>query len=177
LLLGVGLGLSALFGVIAWRVPMMRTYGPIPWALCVLVAGAWLADVAPDERRVVLASSLLTMLEIGIVSAAAMLFSSFSTPALSSLFTLGVFVVGRQADALARLPVKQFGQFLHDVGVGLSKIVPNLQVFVPARPLLVGDVVDVRLPEYLGMAAVTSVSWAVGMLVVSVLVFNERDFL
>jgi ABC-type transport system involved in multi-copper enzyme maturation permease subunit len=177
LLLGVGLGVTAIALVAAWRVPVLRTYGPIPWAACLLVAGALLADGAIDERRVVLASSLLTMLEIGIVAAAAMLFSSFSTPFLSALFTLGLFVVGRQADALARLPVKQFGQVLHDVGAGLSKIVPNLQIFVPARPLLVGDVVDVKLSEYLGMAAVTSVGWAVALLVLSVLVFNERDFL
>lgn len=177
LLLGVGLGVTAIALLAAWRVPALRTYGPIPWAACLLVAGALLANGAVDERRVVLASSALTMLEIGIVAAAAMLFSSFSTPFLSALFTLGLFVVGRQADALARLPVKQFGQFLHDVGALLSKIVPNLQLFVPARPLLVGDVVDVKLVDYLGMASVTSVGWSVGLLVISVLVFNERDFL
>lgn len=177
LLLGVGLGLSAIFVLLGWRIPSMRTYGPIPWAACALLAGAWLSDGAPDERRVVLTSALLTMFEIGIVAAIATLFASFSTPALSALFTLGVFVVGRQADALTRLPERQFGQTLHDAGVMLAKFVPNLQLYVPARPLLLGEVVTVKLAEYVGMAALTSVGWAVGLLTVSVLVFNERDFL
>lgn len=177
LLVAVDGGITAAFVLLALRVPSMRTYGPIPWAICLLVAGIWLADGAPDERRVVLTSSLLTMLEIGIVAAVATLFASFSTPALSALFTLGVFVVGRQADALTRLPVRQFGQFLHDAGVMLAKVVPNLQLFVPARPLLLGEVVTVKLGEYLGMAAITSLGWSVALLTVSVLVFNERDFL
>lgn len=166
-----------LMGVLGWRLPSMRTYGVIPWALGMFVLGVLFSDVAPDERRVVLASSLLTMLEIAIVAAAATLFSSFSTPFLSALMTLGVWVVGRYADNLARLPVKSFGQTIHDIGVALSKIVPNLQIFVPPRPLLVGEAIDVKLSSYLGMASLTSLGWSLGLLAVAALVFNERDFL
>jgi Cu-processing system permease protein len=174
---GGALGWLALMVLVGWRFPSMRTYGVIPWAAGMLVLGVLLSGVAPDERRVVLASSVLTMLEIGIVAAAATLFSSFSTPFLSALMTLGIFVVGRQADSLARLPVKQFGQTIHDIGVALSKVVPNLQIFVPPRPLLVGEAIDVKLSAYLGMASFTSLGWAVGLLAVAALVFNERDFL
>jgi Cu-processing system permease protein len=176
-LIGVDLAWLMLCGFAAWRMPRARTYGTIAWAAGMFVIGIVLAGVAPDERRVVLASSALTMLEISIVAAAATLFSSFSTPFLSALMTLGVFVVGRQADTLARLPVKQVGPALHDAGVALSKVVPNLQIFVPARPLLAGEVVDVKLSEYLGMASLTSLGWSVGLLAVAALVFNERDFL
>ncbi|MDI1484070.1 ABC transporter permease subunit [Polyangium sp. y55x31] len=176
-IVGGALGWLLLMGLVAWRVPAMRTYGVIPWAAGMLVLGVVLSGVAPDERRVVLASSLLTLLEIAIVAAAATLFASFSTPFLSALFTLGVWLVGRYADNLARLPVKQFGQTIHDMGVGLSKIVPNLQIFVPARPLLVGEAIDVKLSSYLGMASLTSFGWSLGLLAVAALVFNERDFL
>ena len=176
-LVGYTFGLLALVGVSAVRLRALRTYGPIPWAVGMLVLGVVLSDVAPDERRVVLASSLLTMLEIAIVAAFATLFASFSTPFLSALMTLGIFVVGRQADSLARLPVKSFGQTIHDIGVALSKVVPNLQIFVPPRPLLVGEAIDVKLSEYLGMASLTSLGWSVGLLAVAALVFNERDFL
>jgi len=174
---GGALGWLVLMGLVGWRVPSMRTYGVIPWAAGMLVLGVIFSDVAPDERRVVLASSLLTMLEIGIVAAAATLFASFSTPFLSALMTLGIFIVGRQADSLARLPVKSFGQTIHDIGVALSKIVPNLQIFVPPRPLLLGEAIDVKLSSYLGMASITSIGWSVGLLAVAALVFNERDFL
>ncbi|HVK65119.1 MAG TPA: ABC transporter permease subunit [Polyangium sp.] len=176
-IVGAALGWLLLMGLVGWKIPAMRTYGVIPWAAGMLVLGVVFSGVAPDERRVVLASSALTILEIAIVAAAATLFSSFSTPFLSALLTLGVWIVGRQADSLARLPVKQFGQTIHDIGVGLSKIVPNLQIFVPPRPLLVGEAIDVKLSSYLGMASLTSLGWSLGLLAVAALVFNERDFL
>ncbi|MDI1448013.1 ABC transporter permease subunit [Polyangium sp. 6x1] len=176
-IVGGAFGWLLLMVLAGWRIPAMRTYGVIPWAAGMLVLGVALSGVAPDERRVVLASSVLTLLEIAIVAAAATLFSSFSTPFLSALLTLGVWIVGRQADSLARLPVKQFGQSIHDFGVALSKIVPNLQIFVPPRPLLVGEAIDVKLSGYLGMASLTSLGWSLGLLAVAALVFNERDFL
>lgn len=173
--IGVTLGLALALGLAAWRIPKARTYGPIPWAAAMLLAGSLLAT--PDEQRVVLGSSLLTLLEIAIIAGFATLFSSFSTPFLSALLTLGVFLVGRSADSLAKLPARMVGETGHAFGVALSKVVPNLQIFVPPRPLLVGEAIDVKLASYLGMAALTSLGWSVGLLAVAVLVFNERDFL
>jgi len=176
-MVGVAAVWLVLFIVAAVKSPKIRTYGPIPWAIGMLLLGALFCSVAPDERRVVLASSALTMLEIAIVAAIATLFSSFSTPFLSALLTVWVWIVGRKADSLAELPVKSFGQALHDAGVALSKVVPNLQVFVPPRPLLVGEAIDANLPAYLGTASLMSIGWSVGLLAVAALVFNERDFL
>jgi ABC-type transport system involved in multi-copper enzyme maturation permease subunit len=177
LILGGAFGWLVVISVVAWRVPLMRTYGPIPWAVGMLVLGVGLAGVAVDERQVVLVSCLLTFLEIGIVAALVTLFASFSTPFLSALFAVGVFIVGRSADSLARFPVRTFGQTAHDLALAVSKIVPNLQVYVPPRPLLLGEVASVNLSVYLGMASITSIGWSLGLLAVAVLVFNERDFL
>src|SRR4029079_13724449 len=107
----------------------------------------------------------------------ATLFSSFSTPFLSALLTLGIFLVGREADMLAHLPVKQFGQAVHDVGVEVSKVVPNLQMYVPPRPLLTGEAPDVNFASYMGMATLSGVAWAVGLLAVATFIFKKRDFL
>lgn len=177
LLLGANLGWAALMGGIAWRVPAMRTYGPIPWAAGMLTMGIVFAQVAADERQVVLVSCLLTLLEIGIVAALVTLFASFSTPFLSALFALGIFIVGRNADNLAHLPARTFGQGVHDFFAAVAKVVPNLQIYVPPRPLLLGEVASVKLSAYLGMASLTSIGWALGLLAVAVLVFNKRDFL
>jgi len=179
--LGLLFGASALtiapLAAAAWKYPAARTFGLIPWAAAFCLLGALLASAAPEERRVVLGSSALAFLEVGVIAAVATLFSAFSTPFLSALLTLGVVVVGRSADTLARLPVKQFGQTLHDLGVGLSKIVPNLQVYVPARPLLTGEIEGQRLLPYIGMASVAGVAWAVGLLAAATLIFKKRDFL
>lgn len=176
LLLGLALSLVLGFAIIAYRSPKARTYGPIAWSVALLAAGIAMSAVAPTERRVVLAASTLALLEVSIVAALAMLFSAFSTPFMSALFTIGVFIVGRQADALANLPVKHFGALVHDLGVGLSKVVPNLQIYVPPRPLLTGEVVSPELGSYLAMATLASLGWAVGLMVVASLVFAKRDF-
>jgi len=176
-IVGAFVALLAALGVAMWRWPRARTYGPIPWAVAMLVAGVVLASVTPDERRVVLGSGLLSLLEVAIVSAIGMLFSSFSTPFLSALLTLGMVAIGRSADTLTKLQAKYFGQHARDVAIALSKVVPNLHVFVPARPLFTGEVAGVALAPYLGMAAVTSIGWSVALLAIAGFIFKKRDFL
>lgn len=177
IVIGAGVAMSIALGAAAWRSAWARTFAPIPWAVALLVIGTVLASNAPDERRVVLGAATLTLLEVGIVGAVATLFSSFSTPFLSALFTVGLFIVGRSADSLARLPVKYFGKTIHDIGVVLSKIVPNLQVFVPPRPLLTGEAIEPKLSAYLPFAAAQAVFWAVLLLTAAAFVFRRRDFL
>ena len=114
--LSVALLATLVAGVLAFRSARVRTYLPIPWAFLILLAGAYLAGGAPDDRRVVLGSALLTLSEVALVTAIATLFSSFSSPFLSAVFTFGLFVVGRSADTLARLPVRIFGPLLTSTG-------------------------------------------------------------
>lgn len=167
----------ALLGLAAWRVPAARTFGWIPWSIVLVVLGAALTSGAAEERRVVLGGALLAFCEVAIVAGFATLFSAFSTPFLSALLTLGIFLIGRNADALARFPVKTFGQPMHDFGVVLSRVAPNLHIFVPPRPLLTGEAIDAHLGSYLGMAALSALGWSVGLLAVASLIFRRRDFL
>jgi len=177
LIVSIATALTAAMIAFGLKAKRIGVYAPIPWALILLVVMALLATGHPDERRVVLGSCALTFLEVGIVTAIATFFSSFSSPFLTALMTLGVFVVGRQADTLAKLPVKVFGQFIHDMGVVISKIVPNLHVYVPARPLLTGEAIDVSFGPYLGMASLQALGWALLLMVVAAQIFHRRDFL
>jgi Cu-processing system permease protein len=173
----VGVSLCIVFAIAAWRWPRARTFGPIPWAVALCIAGALLSDGAPDERRVVLGSSLLALLEVMIIAAVATLFSSFSTPFLSALLTIGLFLMGRNADALARFPVKYFGQLGHDFFATIARVVPNLQLYVPPRPLLTGEAIDAHLSSYLGLASLNALGWSLVLLVVASVIFKKRDFL
>lgn len=177
LAVGLPLGTVLVLALVGLRDARALTFGTIPWSLVLLVLGAWLAEPAPIERRVVLSGALLTLFEVGIIAAIAMLFSAFSTPFVSSLLTLGLFVIGRNADALARLPTKYFGKGMHDAGVALSKAVPNLQIYVPARPILSGEALDVVFSSYAARAGLVAVAWAALLLSVGTLVFKRRDFL
>lgn len=173
---GLGAGALAVFAIAAWRVPGARTYGPIALAVVLLAIGVALAGVAPLERRFIAASATLALLEIAIVSAVATLFSAFSTPFLSAILTLGVVVVGRSADAMARLPAGFFGETIHRWGGHLSRRVPNLQLYVPPRPLLTGEAVDADTGRYLLLAAANSLGWSVLLLALAAVIFRRRDF-
>jgi Cu-processing system permease protein len=163
--------------VIAWRVASWRTLVPIPWALLSLAVAAWLAEGAGDNRRVVLVASALAFLEVMIVAGIATLFSAFSSPFLTAVFTIGVFIVGRESDTLGRLPVRVFGAAIKRMGVALASVVPNLGLYVPARPLLTGESAGSSLASYLGLAALQAVGWSAVLLILSAWIFERRDLL
>ena len=167
----------ALLGLTAWKSPRHATFLPVPLSLVLAAFGAWLSASSPDELRVVLGSAALSMLEVSIVTAFATFFASFSSPFLSTVFTLGIFLVGRSADTLAKLPAHVFGPLLKDAGAGLSHVVPNLHVYVPPRPLLTGEAVGVTLGHHLGLASLQSLAWTVGLLAIASALFRRRDFL
>lgn len=168
--------LGAILVVTLVRAKYTRIFVLIPWAAALVLCAFVLSSTAGDERRLVVASSLLTMCEVSIVAAVATLFASFSSPFLTSIFTAGVFIVGRSADTLGNLPPKVFGEGLRDAGRVLARIFPNLHVYVPARPLLLGHVADVSLAGYVGLAVAHAIFYATVLLVLSALVFRKRDF-
>jgi len=177
--LAVGLGLGSL-GALAAVGYVKRpsvTYLPIAWSVFLGVAGALLASGAPDDRRVFLGLGILTMCEVSIITGLATLFSSFSSPFLTAVFTFALFIIGRSADTLARLPVRVFGPFLRDAGAGVSRVVPNLMLYVPPRPLLTGEAANVALWPYVGSAALHALGWAVVLLALASLIFRRRDFI
>jgi ABC-type transport system involved in multi-copper enzyme maturation permease subunit len=173
----VGLGSVAALVLAAWKLPRARTYVPLPWAVAILLAGWWLSENAPDDRRVILGAAALTLCEVAIVAAIATLFASFSSPFLTAVFTFGLFIVGRSADTLAHLPARVFGQTIKSMGEILSKVVPNLMLYVPPRPLLTGEASLTPLPRYVGLASLHALAWSAGLLALASLVFKRRDFL
>lgn len=175
--IAVGLGSAALLGGVGYFARRSLTYLPIAWAAILASTGAVLAAGAPDDRRVLVGLGLLTLCEVAIVAGMATLFSAFSSPFLTAVFTLALFVVGRSADALSRLPARVFGPTLHAIGAGLSKIVPNLMLYVPPRPLLTGEGGDISLWPYVGDAALHALAWAVLLLAVASQIFRRRDFI
>jgi Cu-processing system permease protein len=177
LVASVPTAMVAALGLTAWKSPRHATFLPVPLAFALCAFGAWLAMGSPDELRVVLGSSALSMLEVAIVAAFATFFASFSSPFLSTVFTLGIFLVGRSADTLAKLPTHVFGPTMKQAGRALSHVVPNLQVYVPPRPLLTGEASGVTLTHHLALASVQSLAWTVGLLAIASVLFRRRDFL
>jgi ABC-type transport system involved in multi-copper enzyme maturation permease subunit len=162
---------------VAVRWPRSRTYVPIPWALVALLVAALLASGAVDDRRVVLGASALAFLEVMIVSGIATFFSAFSSPFLTAVFTLALFIMGRQTDTLGRLPARVFGEIVKRGFAVVAAILPNLELYVPPRPLLTGETPGTSLAVYLGLAALQALGWSLGLLVLSAWIFERRDLL
>lgn len=159
-----------------WRAKLSRVFVVFPWSILAFVTMAVLAGGAGLERQVVIVSAVLTVAEILIVTAIAMLFSSFSSPFLTAVFTLMVFLIGRSADTLENLPARVFGNTVHNAGSVLAKVFPNLNLYVPARPVLLGQVPTISLTSYLLGAWANAILYTVVLLVLSAVVFRRRDF-
>jgi hypothetical protein len=176
LTLGLGAGMLAVLGILLWRAKHTRVFVVLPWSIALFLVMMLLCDGAAGERQVVVVSALLTLAEVVIVGAIAMVFSSFSSPFLTAIFTAWLFMIGRSADTLANIPERVFGSTVRMIGLVLAKVVPNLNVYVPARPLLLGQVAAVPIWGYVGRAWMNSLFYAVVLLTLSAIVFRKRDF-
>ena len=107
-----------------------------------------------------------------IITAFALLFSSFSTPILSGLFTLSFFLIGHLTPDLLELGKKADSQSLHYLTKALYYIIPNLEYFN-----LKGQVVhQVALEKgYLFFALLYGLLYIAIILLISMVVFQNRD--
>jgi Cu-processing system permease protein len=177
---GASIGLVAALGFVTllallYLRPHGRVFVVIPWAVTMLAAAFWLAEPAGNERRLVLASLTLTLGEVSIVTAVALLFSSFSSPFLTAILTLLVFFIGRSADTLANLPARFLGPQVRSFGIALAKVFPNLHLFVPPRPLLLGEA-SIALGPYVASALGVALAYSIALLAASAAIFRKRDF-
>lgn len=146
----------------------------------VLAVMAWLEDPvvrtgweAPAVDPRMLKALWLTFVELSIVTAIALFFSTFSTPLLSAAFTFGLFLAGRFSTDL-----RNFNQVVDSpaaaaIAQGLYWILPNLAPFdvrsqvVHAQPVPFG---------YLALTTGYAIIYIAALLVVSLLIFSRRDF-
>jgi hypothetical protein len=68
-----------------------------------------------------------------------------------------------------------FGETIKRAGAALAAIVPNLEVYVPPRPLLTGEAIHASLARHLALAGLQALAWSVGLMVASSLIFERRD--
>lgn len=176
LVLGAGALLVAILGVLFIRAKQTRVFVLVPWSIAALLSMWLLASGVPGERQLVMASAVLTICEASILAAVATLFSSFSSPFLTATFTLALLIVGRSADTLANLPKRQFGEMIPKVARGISHVVPNLQLYVPPRPLLLGHLPNLPTWTYVGQSSAHALFYVAVMLTLAAIVFSKRDF-
>ena len=135
---------------------------------------------APDA---VLARALLLIYcEVLVVTAVAVLFSSFSTPLLSGLYAAGITACGHFTPELRALIASKLKD---DPGLarGLSaatQVIPDLHLFFVSGSMLDGKHVSVHglfvSWIYVAETAAYGLSFAACVLLLSMVVFSRRDF-
>ena len=116
----------------------------------------------------------MMLLELAILSAAAIFFSSIVvTPALAGLFTAATFVAGRSTPMLTYLMTPNQPATLRYIARGLHAVLPHLHQFYIADRFAF----DLTLsPGYYLYAAIYATAYSGLLLIVSVFIFQRREF-
>jgi hypothetical protein len=116
---------------------------------------------------------LLIFLELTVITAVAILFSSFSTPALSAMLTFAVFVIGHFSTSLRELAQSMPSQFARLVFDGVYYLLPNFSHFSFITETANGMAAPAAM---LGASTAYAVVWDVVLLTIAVVIFSRRNF-
>lgn len=116
---------------------------------------------------------LLLYLELTILTAAALLFSTFSSPALSALLTFFVFVIGHFSADLKIFASSLGGTAARWIFTGLYYLLPNLSNFTFITPAAHGQTPS---GSALLIAILYAVIYVTVLLSAATLIFKRRNF-
>ncbi len=114
----------------------------------------------------------LTFLELTLVNAVAVLFSTCVSPVLAAVFTLGAFVVGHLSASIRDFGQMQGGPVQKAVTEVVYYLTPNLEVFNLRGAVVHGQTVSL---EHLGLTTVYAAGWTVLLLILAGAVFARRE--
>lgn len=121
----------------------------------------------------VVVAMLMLVLELSLLSAWAMLFSTFAAPVTATAYSLCIYVIGHFADDLRLFGERaEPGPFKTTV-LGLYRILPNLESFNLRTEAVHGVSVP---PAELAWTTVYGVGYTAAVLAVAMLIFTKRDF-
>jgi Cu-processing system permease protein len=128
---------------------------------------------APALDPALLKAVALILVELTLVTAIALFFSTFSTPILSAALTFGVYVIGHFSSDLRNFQDVVDSPATARLARGLYWVLPNLAQFDVKADVVHGRVVPLG---YLAMTTGYAALYISMLLVISVFVFSRRDF-
>jgi Cu-processing system permease protein len=135
------------------------------------IAILFILGVAP--QLYLLLSILMTFFELAIVTAVAVLFSTFSTPITGAVFTFAVYFVGHLSRDLRLLAAMSPSAVVKAVSYFLYFLLPNLSNFNIRPEVVYGSPLD---PYALLLSGSYALVYAATLLLISAAVFNRREF-
>jgi hypothetical protein len=117
------------------------------------------------------AAIYLTLLELLVLTAAAMLFSFIGGSALAAMLAAALFVIGHLLRSLHDLAAMTEGAGRTVVAV-LYRVLPDLEVFNVRAEVVHGDPVS---PGQIALATIYGLGWILVFLLLARVVFDRRE--
>jgi Cu-processing system permease protein len=126
-----------------------------------------------ELHRTVLAAGYLVYLELALMVAVALMFSSFSTPMLSALFSFAIYVIGSLSKDLLMMASITQSEITKGVLKALYYLLPNLSNFGFITQASHGQVVPLTMALSATIYAIVYISI---LLSAAVLIFQRKNF-
>ena len=165
-----GLTLTLAINVAVMGVALYLVLAYMSRGVPVEVQKAW---DAPALDPALLKAIVLILVELMVITAIALFFSTFSTPLLSAALTFGIFLVGQFSADLRTFEQVVDSPPVARIARGLYWVLPNLAQFdvkaqiVHAQPVTAG---------YMAMTTLYAALYIATLLVAAMLIFSRRDF-
>jgi ABC-type transport system involved in multi-copper enzyme maturation permease subunit len=165
---GLTLTLAVNIGVMALALYAVLAY--MAWGVAPEVQSVW---EAPALDPAILKAVLMIFVELMLVTAIALCFSTFSSPMLSAAFTFGLYIVGHFSSDLRNFQQVVDSPAAARFARGLYWVLPNLSPFDVKSDVVHGVHVPVG---YLAMTGAYAGLYIALLLAISALIFSRRDF-
>jgi Cu-processing system permease protein len=165
-----GLVLTLFVNLAVMTIAMYLVLAYVGWGETYFVKAA--REASPADPAMMKAV-LLTFVQLAIVTATAVFFSTFSTPILSAALTFGAYVAG-----FFSADLRSFDQVVNSpVAIALARgmyyVLPNLGAFDVTAQVVHGIPITWR---YIAVTSAYGLTYVAVLLVISVAIFSRRDF-
>ena len=165
-----GLVLTLTVNVAIMAVALYLVLAYLAWGVPPDVARSW---DAPAVDPALLKAIALILVELMLVTAIALFFSTFSTPILSAALTFGFVIVGHFSSDLRHFRDVVDSRVAAGLAHGLYWVLPNLAQFDVKSAVIHGQAVS---PGYMGVVLAYGAAYIAMLLAISMTIFSRRDF-
>jgi Cu-processing system permease protein len=166
----VGLSLTLAVNLTIMAVALYAVLAYMGWGVSADVQKTW---DAPALDPALVKAIVLIFVELMLVTAIALFFSSFSTPMLSAAFTFGLFVAGHFSSDLRNFQVVVASPAAAAFARALYWVLPNLAQFDIKAEVVHGQAVPIG---YMAMTSAYAALYIAMLLVAAMFIFSRRDF-
>jgi ABC-type transport system involved in multi-copper enzyme maturation permease subunit len=164
-----GLALTLTVNIAGMTLAFYAVLAYMDWTADDILRRSW---PAPALDPALMTAIGLIVVELLVVTAVALFFSTFSSPFLSAVLTLGLWIVGHFNDDLRHFETVVDNPVAVWLARALYYVLPDLSAFDVRSQVVHGLAVP---PVAAGLAAAYGAAYIVFLLVAAILVFRRRD--